>query len=518
MAEFCSVTPFKLCILFLCTLIIMTLSVYINGKFIAEFGNVLSQGEFHVNRSDSDSFQIVEFAVQYCKKRSVWCLPRSNDVPEVESLRRSNLFYSMDDSIPFLYDGTVTDRFGNQHGITNMFYLGSVYRLRISWIDGSSTFTHTFTISVHPEGVSYVFSHTCFIRSVNDTKTSSGPTKSKSVYIFPIGTSYFRDFVKVNLNSEYYSLKKTDNELKHDLEDSIKNNKKSSKQSDQVNKKVASNDSNFLRVMTFNIWNMNSLSEDDGGYTRRMTALRDVILSSDPDILGLQEVRYEAHKGETLGPCQIHTFADWLPNYQFVYQPAQMQPNTLVEGRTDEGVAIMSKFPIISWEYHKLFINRSNSADTHQRILLQADIYVPHIGIVHVFTTHLSLSHEAREKSVEQIWSIVKAKQGPAIVMGDFNAKPHEKAMRFLKGFAKKNDSKLIDVWSFTNTDKGFTFSALQPNLTKRIDYIFFKPGPDCCLIHDCYTVDDGARSVEAASDHLPVVAEIKTQSKKNSL
>jgi len=48
---------------------------------------------------------------------------------------------------------------------------------------------------------------------------------------------------------------------------------------------------------------------------------------------------------------------------------------------------------------------------------------------VHVLTTHLSLSHEAREQSVIQMWEIARELPGPVVVTGDFNAEPSEDAM-----------------------------------------------------------------------------------------
>ena len=41
--------------------------------------------------------------------------------------------------------------------------------------------------------------------------------------------------------------------------------------------------------------------------------------------------------------------------FQYVFQPGQMQPNSLYEGRTEEGVAILSKFPIVSHSHKFLF-------------------------------------------------------------------------------------------------------------------------------------------------------------------
>ena len=41
--------------------------------------------------------------------------------------------------------------------------------------------------------------------------------------------------------------------------------------------------------------------------------------------------------------------------FQYVFQPGQMQPNSLYEGRTEEGVAILSKFPVVAYSHKFLF-------------------------------------------------------------------------------------------------------------------------------------------------------------------
>ncbi len=45
---------------------------------------------------------------------------------------------------------------------------------------------------------------------------------------------------------------------------------------------------------------------------------------------------------------------------------------------------------------------------------------------IHVYNTHLSLSHLARATSVKQIWKYIEHQPNmPAFLMGDFNAEAH---------------------------------------------------------------------------------------------
>ena len=111
---------------------------------------------------------------------------------------------------------------------------------------------------------------------------------------------------------------------------------------------------------------------------------------------------------------------------QFVFQPAQVQTHRL-PARTEEGIAIFSKYPILSHDYLLLprysivgvfkpyivvfiailtadlgislsfafakFRNKADIADSHQRILLHAEIWVPQLGTVRLpwcFIDHIN--------------------------------------------------------------------------------------------------------------------------------
>ena len=82
--------------------------------------------------------------------------------------------------------------------------------------------------------------------------------------------------------------------------------------------------------------------------------------------------------------------------------------------RVEEGVAILSKFPIIKQDYIILSRDFTDKQDDHQRVVLHATISVPYLGPVHVYGTHLSLSEKARDRYfilsfirsfIEQLWN-----------------------------------------------------------------------------------------------------------------
>lgn len=129
-------------------------------------------------------------------------------------------------------------------------------------------------------------------------------------------------------------------------------------------------------------------------YWLRFAHLANVILDSEADIVGLQEMRYD----ETFGPpgyhSQIEHLLDLLSSstaassskgsrqqpYQYVYQPAMAFHHDNTFHREEEGVALLSKYPVISTEYMLLPRDYTDKQDGHQRICLYAEIDKPGFG------------------------------------------------------------------------------------------------------------------------------------------
>ncbi|ESO95144.1 hypothetical protein LOTGIDRAFT_232223 [Lottia gigantea] len=260
-----------------------------------------------------------------------------------------------------------------------------------------------------------------------------------------------------------------------------------------------------LSIMTYNIWFFNPLTDNSTEYVERIKRVEKILSENNVDIIGLQEVRYEEGKGGELGPNQIEYISSVLPQYQFVYQPAMLMPTSLTNGKVEEGLAILTKYEILHHDYILLFRNASNSADRHQRICLHVEINIPGVGSVHVFNTHLSLSHEARERSVKQIWSYINTFTGPKILLGDFNAEPQEKSIRYL--VAKSN---MVDMWPYIHgkNSPGKTFNARKRERNKRIDYIFHLQEINTEIL-DIQLFEEKDFGSTAASDHLPLLSTI---------
>eukprot|EP01032_Pedospumella_encystans_P014181 gene14181-16306_t len=269
-----------------------------------------------------------------------------------------------------------------------------------------------------------------------------------------------------------------------------------------------------VRVMSFNLWHNNPPSwvyhnhkERWDRYTRRMRHFADVIVASDPDIIALQEVRLDS---AFLSPLNGHTISHWHnttankgdngnqvehvlshlaqararaaaaaadgesreptqegtvvnetknnnPYYQFVYQPAMSMVDTQrLAFRHEEGVMVLSKFPIVDYQVVLLPRQMDDKSDDHQRVILNVKVSVPETHVtsqpgacsaadvsepvtIDVMTSHFSLNERARNQGVRTLVQEItrtnnpKYKHSPVqVLMGDFNAEPDEVAIQYL--------------------------------------------------------------------------------------
>ena len=109
---------------------------------------------------------------------------------------------------------------------------------------------------------------------------------------------------------------------------------------------------------------------------------------------------------------------------------------------------------------------------------------------------HLGLHPLERIHSVEEISDLARGLAGPVLIGGDFNELPDGKAVAFL---AKR----YWDAWLLGGDVSGETFPATDP--TARIDFLFVSQGIGALRV----IVPPGP-DARLASDHLPVVAELR--------
>ncbi|XP_022098228.1 uncharacterized protein LOC110983346 [Acanthaster planci] len=489
------------------------------------YGGILKDFSPSLNINDSDVAKVIKFAVQHIEENYPAAVPKDpggkSTEPLVSDLKKLILQGTKDGKAQhYLVESTFVSVKKQQFQRRKAIY-GLTYSFGLTWSNAASPLRHNMVVSLDRERNMFLFEHTFSTDSspasesesdLSATSTKELPTGSQSECLQDSdSTAADQSQCRSGTQDLWSSKRRTEAEEIEDITQSSGQN---------------------LSIITQNIWNFNgiygsSISADNvGAYTQRVTRLGRLVADTKADIIGFQEVRFEVNKGGRLGPCQVQQLAKHLPQYQFVYQPAiNYVPNSL--DRSEEGLAIFSRYPILSHDYILLSRDMNDEEDQqHQRICLHAEIKTPSVGRVHIFVTHLSLSEAARERSVLEIWNHMNRFPGPAVLIGDLNAHPRSRIIRFLQGEQEIGGVKtegLQDAWLLKNKeprvgrgsyakgearDPGLTFSALNEHLSERIDYIFVRLPGDTKLA-DISLVDDGDRGPVAASDHLGLKATI---------
>ena len=243
--------------------------------------------------------------------------------------------------------------------------------------------------------------------------------------------------------------------------------------------------SQTLRVMTYNI-------HVGIGMDKKLDLQRiaGVINAQHPDLVGLQEVDRGVARTQRIDEI-VELAKLTRMNYDYAF-------NLRYQGG-QYGVAILSRFPIIAMD-HRLY---QNTREAERRGFIRGEI-VANGRTVHFVTTHLDYQYEdGRLFEAQQLLAAIKDVKGPLIVVGDFNDIPSGRAYQLMH-------NEFGDAWAESRTtDLGFSYPADKP--TKRIDYIFFR-STDRIRTKRAWLVET------QASDHLPVVADLKVEGGQNRL
>lgn len=249
-----------------------------------------------------------------------------------------------------------------------------------------------------------------------------------------------------------------------------------------------------LVVMTQNCWG------GAAGWDRRREMLARAIDRLRPDVVGLQEV----HAPEGMDDqSQAHEIAALLGGrYEVHFAPARVHHRG-----TCEGVAILCARAVHERAVESLSFDPNDRLEGgNLRVVLCSRI--EHDGDrVDVFVTHLSLSAQARARTLGELGAFVRAERARsrsygAVLLGDFNAPPYEPAIVALE---RATDGAWIDAWKTAHGpfSRGGTWPVFLP--LRRIDYIFCQPAPR-------WIVDACERVPFAGSDHFGVLARLRLQ------
>ena len=236
-----------------------------------------------------------------------------------------------------------------------------------------------------------------------------------------------------------------------------------------------------LRVMTFNIHH-GADAEDQ----MRVEEMAEVIRAEAVDLVLLQEVDRGVERSDRRDVLAELSELGGLPHSVF--------GKNIDHQGGDYGNGILSRYPIARSENTHL---RQEKPDRERRGVLQAIVQVDGAEVA-VLATHLDAgdADERRISAHEIVEELLPRYSGmPIIFGGDLNEGPEGDVHRRLS-------EHLHDVWNAGEGD-GFTIPVREPR--RRIDFLF----------HSGDLIADTAYVVQTdASDHLPVVAELRLETR----
>jgi endonuclease/exonuclease/phosphatase family metal-dependent hydrolase len=273
-----------------------------------------------------------------------------------------------------------------------------------------------------------------------------------------------------------------------------------------------------LRLLTYNLLHGgpgSGFMRDDSHLDVRLEMALRTIQALDPDIIALQEVSQSRQYGDV--PEQLAARL----GFHKLYAPATDRLfglgllNRLVIKLIgfQEGVAILSRFPIIASQVHDLPRCRRWY---DPRILLEVTISTPWRWL-QVFTSHPSRHADCQIPRVAELVNQRRG-EGLSVLMGDLNAGETSVTT------ALQQQADFVDVFRRANPDRpGLTvyqhIREEAPTVFRRVDYIFVLSGQNTTasvrssrlVLDQPGHLADG--SVLWPSDHYGVFAEIDVSS-----
>jgi len=210
-----------------------------------------------------------------------------------------------------------------------------------------------------------------------------------------------------------------------------------------------------VRVASYNIaharGNEEGKAKNEIARKENLDGIANLLKSHKIDVAGFTEIS----KGDLRAKFrnQPKYLAEHAGGMHFVYAENYRRAFGLL---ATQGNAILSKFPIVWSQNHKLY----RSDEKHeQRGCLEALLDLGNDRRLRVLVAHLSLEADESTKQIEEIWDMARKSREPVLLLGDFNSRPKSDRVKWLS-------SRMKDTTSNVNT----TFLN-KPDV--KIDYIF---------------------------------------------
>ncbi len=283
-----------------------------------------------------------------------------------------------------------------------------------------------------------------------------------------------------------------------------------------------------LLVLTLN---MHTYQEEN--QSTKFDMIVETIAKMDIDILLLQEcAQHQDSPNVSEGnPIRIDNMAyilsqklkhEYQLDYYFVWDWAHYGWNVW-----EEGVAVLSKYPILDWEsrYISTYTSKSiGSWETISRMAIYASIDVPWFGRVNAFSVHLSWrvteTDEEQNNQIKRLKAFVAEKENltsePVLsfVGGDFNGNPTSDPP-WSEGYETMMvNNNYVDSYLEVYSDANFIPSqrkhdTVKGDLPGRIDYIFMKENNQTYSVEASQIIFTPI-VVGEVSDHYGVISKVK--------
>ena len=262
-----------------------------------------------------------------------------------------------------------------------------------------------------------------------------------------------------------------------------------------------------LRLVSLNVLHGGLGFRSDGQHLdERLAMVVEGLRGLDVDLIGLQEASSGRRRGDVAGRLAAALGLHYVrapSGYRWVGRLASW-----VMG-FDEGPAVLSRFPIVSWEVVPV-----NSCDHwYGRVLLCATLDTPW-GPLDACSTHTGSS----TCQLRSLTAVLQKRRGrvPLIVTADLNATPDTSGVRHLL----VGDG-LVDSFRVANPDvPGFTVwqpvRTEPPQASRRVDYVLVAPGGEAPVRVRASRVilDRPGRGADGKalwpSDHYGVLSEVE--------
>ena len=254
-----------------------------------------------------------------------------------------------------------------------------------------------------------------------------------------------------------------------------------------------------LRLWTFNLLNPSNPLGPGGDVTVRTQMVVDAIAAEQPDLIAFQEV-----VDSSMVPNRAQFIAD-AAGYEWTWKMTHSL------GAFDEGIAVLSRWPIVDSESRAL---PHTDLLLFTRYVLGVRVDSP-AGEVDFYCAHMTVGgneDQSADQAVEAYQFVTERSAGiPSFFAGDLNAEPDTPAMRFLRGEAEHGGvaGDFVDSWLATNPgDPGYTIDSDAPR--DRIDYLYVAAtGPSPSTPRECHLIFDQPVEGVYASDHIGVSCEV---------